>query len=245
MSETVVETPAAVADETPAVRVINITTKNEFIKVANEYGIKVGERGNLPKRALFAAVLNDVVAGTVKLVPTSFLSPDVQNKTPRETKVKPVVSYKITYKMVADGAPSGDDLTLELSENEVRSYLPHVKGQVSTAFATMVLALFHSDEESTSVAALLSYAVSDVERVEMFPASETLAEKMEDAPKGDDTPDVVTDADKAPETVDEAHASVEMINAGKTAAKAETVADEVKTETVAKSRVRKTAKANA
>lgn len=200
MAETTTETVDNATVETPAVRVINITTKEEFVKVANEYGIKVGERGNLPKRALFAAVLNDIVAGTVKLVPTSFLSPDVQNKTPREKKIKPVVSYVITYKMVTGGEPSGDDLTLSLSENEVRSYLPHVKGQVSTAFATMVLAL-HNSEESTSVASLLTYAVSDVEKVETFPASESNAETTEEAPKGDDTGETDKDADKAPETV--------------------------------------------
>lgn len=205
MSETaVVETPAVVADEAPVVRVINITSKEEFVKVANEYGITVGERGSLPKRALFAKVLDDIVAGTVKLIPTDFLNPSVQNTTPREKKVKPIISYKITYKMVTDGAPSGDDLTLELSENEVRSYLPHVKGQVGSAFATMVLALHNGEEESNPVESLLSYAVSDVERVETFPvAVVVIAEKTEEAPKGDDTPDVVTDADKAPETVEE------------------------------------------
>lgn len=238
MSETaVVETPAVVANEAPAVRVINITTKEQFVKVANEYGIKVGERGNLPKRALFAAVLNDIVAGTVKLVPTSFLSPDVQNKTPREAKVKPEISYVITYKMVADGAPSGDDLTLSLTENEVRSYLPHVKGQVSSAFATMVLALYNSDE-NTSVASVLTYAVSDVERVETFPTSESVAKASEEAPKGDDTQETNTDADKAPETVEEV----------KPDAVIEPVTVEVKTESkpAAKPRsTRKAAKANA
>lgn len=199
MSDTaVVESPAVETVETPAVRVINITSKDEFVRVASEYGIKVGERGGLPKRALFAAVLNDIVAGTVKLVPTSFLSPDVQNTTPREKKIKPEVSYKITYKVVSGGNPSGDDLTLKLTENEIRSYLPHVKGIVGFAFATMVLAL-HNSEESTSVASVLSYAVSDIERVETFPTSESVAETTEEAPKGDDTSD--TDADKAPETV--------------------------------------------
>jgi len=243
MSETTaVETPAVVAVETPAVRVINITSKEEFVKVASEYGIKVGERGNLPRRALFAAVLSDIVDGKVKLIPTGYLSPDVQNKTPREAKVKPVVSYVITYKMVADGAPSGDDLTLSLTENEVRSYLPHVKGQVSAAYATMVLALFHS-EESTSVASVLKYAVSDVERVESFPVSESVAETTEEAPKGDDTQETNTDADKTPETVEEVHASEEMINAaiaaGEEAAKAAT-------KPAAKPRAsRKTVKANA
>ncbi len=203
MSETVVvETSDVAIEKAPSVRVINITTKDEFIKVANEYKIKVGERGNLPKRALFAAVLNDVVAGTVKLIPTSFLSPDVQNKTPREKKDKPEVSYKITYKMIVDGAPSGDDLTLDLSENEVRSYLPHVKGQVGFAFATMVLALHNADDENSVGELLLSYAVSDVERVETF-ASETPAETTDEAPKGEETGEDNTDADKAPETVEE------------------------------------------
>ena len=206
MSETaVVETPAVETVEVPAVRVINITSKGEFVKIAKEYGIEVGKRGNLPKRALFAAILNDIVSGKVKLVPTDFLSPEVQNKTPREAKVKPEISYTITYKMVADGAPSGDDLTLTLTENEVRSYLPHVKGIVGVAFATLVLAL-HNSEESTSVASVLSYAVSDVERVETFPASESVAETTDDAPKGEEVSDVPTDADKAPETVEEVKA---------------------------------------
>lgn len=206
MSETaVVETPAVVADEAPVVRVINITSKEEFVKVANEYGITVGERGSLPKRALFAKVLDDIVAGTVKLIPTDFLNPSVQNTTPREKKVKPIISYKITYQVVTDGKPIGSDLTLELSENEVRSYLPHVKGQVSAAYATMVLALHNNGgPESNPVESLLTYAVSDVERVETFPVAAVVpAEKTEEAPKGDDTPDVVTDADKAPETVEE------------------------------------------
>lgn len=201
MSDTaVVETPAAETVETPAVRVINITSKGEFVRIAKEYGIKVGERGNLPKRALFTAMLNDIVSGKVKLVPTEFLSPEVQNKTPREKKIKPEVSYTITYKMVADGAPSGDDLTLTLTENEVRSYLPHVKGQVSAAFATMVLAL-HNANENTSVASVLSYAVSDVEKVETFPTAESVAETTEDAPKGEETQETDKDADKTSETV--------------------------------------------
>lgn len=235
MSETVVETPAVETVEAPAIRVINITSKDEFVKVANEYGIKVGERGNLPKRALFAAILNDIVSGKVKLVPTSFLSPEVQNTTPREKKVKPQISYVITYKMVTGGEPTGDDLTLTLTENEVRSYLPHVKGQVSTAFATMVLAL-HNAVETTSVAALLTYAVSDVERVETFPTSESVAETTDDAPKGDDTQETDKDADKTSETVED-------VKADETPAVVETAPVEVKAES--KPRARKRVKANA
>lgn len=235
MSETVVETPAVETVEAPAIRVINITSKDEFVKVANEYGIKVGERGNLPKRALFAAILNDIVSGKVKLVPTSFLSPEVQNTTPREKKVKPQISYVITYKMVTGGEPTGDDLTLTLTENEVRSYLPHVKGQVSTAFATMVLAL-HNADENTSVATLLTYAVSDVERVETFPTSESVAETTDDAPKGDDTQETDKDADKTSETVED-------VKADETPAVVETAPVEVKGES--KPRARKRVKANA
>lgn len=239
MAETTTETVDNATVETPAVRVINITTKEEFVKVANEYGIKVGERGNLPKRALFAAVLNDIVAGTVKLVPTSFLSPDVQNKTPREKKEKPEISYVITYKVVEGGNPSGDDLTLTLTENEVRSYLPHVKGQVSTAFATMVLALYNS-EESTSVASVLKYAVSDVERVETF-ASQSVTETTEEAPKGDDTGETDKDADKASETVEEVKPDVVT---DETTAVVETAPVEVKAESKPRA-PRKPAKAKA
>lgn len=217
MSETtVVEKTDVETVETPAVRVINITSKEEFVKVANEYGITVGERGNLPRRALFAAVLSDIVDGKVKLIPTGFLSPDVQNKTPREKRVKPEVSYKFTYKMVTDDVPSGDDLTLSLTENKVRSYLPHVKGQVSAAFATMVLALHNASDENSVGELLLSYAVSDVERVETFP-SEGAAETTGEAPKGEGTQEDKTDADKAPETVEEVKpneaAQVEIVKA--------------------------------
>ena len=234
--------------EAPAVRVIHITSKDEFVKVATEYGITVGERGNLPKRALFAKVLNDIVAGTVKLIPTDFLNPSVQNTTPRATKVKPIVSYKITYKVVSNGTLSVEDFTVKLTENEVRSYLPHVKGQVGFAFATMVLALHNADEESSVGELLLSYAVSDVERVESVPVVAVKpVEKTEDAPKGDDTGEQVPDADKATETPEEIKPD-EAPNL--VTPEADVPVVEIKTETVdakpaAKPRARKTAKANA
>jgi hypothetical protein len=234
--------------ETPAVRVLNITTKEDFVRVATEYGVKVGGRGNLPKRALFAAVLSDIVAGKVKLIPTSFLSPDVQNTTPREKKIKPEVSYRITYKVISNGEPSGEDITVSLTENEIRSHLPHVKGQVGFAFATMALALHNADEDNTPGDLIQSYAVTDVARVETLPvpAAENNAEASDKAAEGEDTGEDKTDADKA----SEGHASEEMINAalaaGEAAKEAETTViesapAEVKTATKP-ARTRKTAK---
>lgn len=186
-------------------RTITIANTEDFRKIAAEFGVTVGERGALPAKRLAGVLLDAERKGEVKVIDTGYFSLlTAAFGTPRgEKKIKPDVSFIITYKMVNKGEPAGEDLTLSLTENEIRGYLPHVKGMVSGAYATMVLALhLADDEEVTPITALLQYAVSDVERVETFPvvATEKLAETTEQASKGEDTDKVNTDADKAPET---------------------------------------------
>lgn len=195
--------------DTKTARIINIANTDDFRKIAAEFGVTVGERGALPAKRLAGVLLDAERKGEVKVIDTDYFSLlSAALGAPRgEKKIKPDVSFTITYQMVNNGKPAGEEFTLSLTENAIRSYLPHVKGMVSSAYATMVLALhLADDDEVTPINALLQYAVSDVERVETVRPvmTEDVAETTEQAPKGDDTDKVDTDADKAPETVEEA-----------------------------------------
>lgn len=190
-------------------RTITIANSDDFRKIAAEFGVTVGKRGGLPAKRLASVLLDAERKGEVKVIDTDCFSllTAVFGAPRGEKKIKPDVSFTITYKMVNNGEPAGEELTLSLTEDEVRSYLPHVKGMVSAAYATMVLALhLADDDEVTPITALLKYAVSDVERVETSPvvaAPEKDAETTEQAPKGDDTSKEDKDADKPSETVEE------------------------------------------
>lgn len=184
---------------TPDVRTVEIKNPAELRKVANEYRIKFGERGRLPMRELSRVLIQDQLKGNIKCVDTSYfpISRWALGETVGTRKNKDDVSYVITY--TVKGNDKSQTLTLTLTENEVRSYLPNVKGIVGGAFATMAVALHLNAEESgTPLTALLNYTVSDVKRIE---TPQSVAETSEEAPKGDDTGEQKVDADKAPETV--------------------------------------------
>jgi len=184
-------------------RIITIANSDDFRKIAAELGVVVGERGALPAKRLAGILLDAERKGEVQVIDTQYFSllTAALGSVRGEKKVKPEVSFTITYKMVKDGKPDGNDLTLSLPESAIRSYLPNVKGKMGGAFATMVLALHLANEEAT-IEALLQYAVSDVERVETYPVvSENAAETTERAPEGDDTEKPISEGDKATEDV--------------------------------------------
>lgn len=161
--------------------------------------IKTGERGRLPMRAVAPIIVRAQLDGKLTFEDTDYfpISRWAFGETVGTRKSKDEVSYLITYTVKGTDKPQ----TLTLTENEVRSYLPNVKGIVGGAFATMAVALhLNAEDSSAPLTSLLNYTVSKVERVEA----------TEEAPKGDDTGEQKTDADKASEPE---HASEEAIKA--------------------------------
>lgn len=174
---------------------IKINTPEEFRAIAKKYGVAVGERGRLPMRELSRLLAKDQLNGKIKFADTDYfpISKWALGETIGTRKSRDSFSFIITYTVKnVEGAQ-----TLTLTENEIRSYLPNVKGMIGAAFATMAVALHLNAEESeTALSVLTNYTVTDVKRVETEQPSETTA----DAPKGEETGETDTDADKAPET---------------------------------------------
>lgn len=182
--------------------VVEINTKDEFRAACAEYKIECGERGRFPQKALAGALVKAALAGDIKLIDSAFFKPNAivlgEHKFTRAAKGD--VSYTITYTVKdVEGEQS-----LTLTENEIRSYLPNVKGMISAAFATMAVALhLNADEDAALLSVVTTITVSDVTRVESAPAEKS-AETTEEAPKGETTGEREDDA---------VHASEEVINA--------------------------------
>lgn len=160
--------------------------------------IKTGERGRLPMRTVAPIIVRAQLDGKLTFEDTDYfqISRWAFGETVGTRKSKDEVSYLITYTVKGTDKPQ----TLTLTENEVRSYLPNVKGIVGGAFATMAVALhLNAEDSSAPLTSLLNYTVSKVERVE----AEQPGEATEEAPKGDDTGEQKSDADKASETPEE------------------------------------------
>jgi hypothetical protein len=188
----------------PHIKINNADEFRVFVGKLNESRsaadkIKVGDRGRLPMRAVAPIVVRAQLNGELTFEDTTYfpISRWAFGETVGTRKTRDQFSYVITYTV------RGDDKvqTLTLSENEIRSYLPNVKGIIGSAFATMAVALhLNSEESETLLTALTNYTVSNVDRIE----SEQPQDATEEAPKTGDTRESNTDADKAPETPEKA-----------------------------------------
>lgn len=190
--------------DTTANPTIVINGPVEFRKVAAEYGIAVGERGRLPMRALAKALVTASLKGDVAFQDTTYfqITAWAMGETVGTRKAKADVAYLITYKVLnKNGKEMPNTITLELTENQIRSYLPNVKGMISSAFATMAVAL-HKAKEGALLSDVNKYVVTSVERKELIEAVESNAEATDVAPKGDDTGETPEDAQTDAETVE-------------------------------------------
>lgn len=181
--------------------------------------IKVGDRGRLPMREVSRAIVRLQQSGALTFTDTIYfpITDWALGETVSPHKSKSGFSYVITYSVKGvDGTH-----TLTLTDDVVNEYLPNVKGKVGGAYATMLVALhLNTEDENAPLSRLTNYSVKNVTRIATPPESEV--KKTEDAPKGDDTPETDTDADKATETPEDVKAP-EVPEP----AKAEVVADEV------------------
>ena len=208
-------TPVAVDDvDAVEIPVIKVTNADEFRAVAKVYDIPVGERGRLPKKNLFDALLPLIIAGKIKFVETEFLSlADARGVIKGEKKAKPEISYKITYHTLNKNGKPMPSITVTLTQNEIKSYLPHVKGMVNIAFATMAIAM-HRAKEGALLADLNKYVVTGLVKVETMPGTDvesvtdevdtdaqSAAEVTDDTSKGEDTGEAVTDSEKPTDAV--------------------------------------------
>jgi len=219
-------TPVAV-DVVDAVEipVIKVTNADEFRAVAKVYGIPVGERGRLPKKNLFDALLPLIIAGKVKFVETEFLSlADARGVIKGERKAKPEISYRITYHTLNKNGKPMPGTTVTLTANEIRSYLPNVKGMVNVAMATMAIALYRA-KDGSPLTDLNKYVITGLVKIEDTPGTDEPtangeadtdaqngAEDTDSASEGEDTGEAVSDADSDSETPTDEHASEDAIN---------------------------------
>lgn len=184
MSEnvTTVDVDAADAVEIP---IVKVTTADEFRAVAKTYGVPVGERGRVPKKNLFDALLPLIIAGKIKFVETEFLSlADARGVVKGEKKIKPHVSYRINYHTLNKNGKPMPGVQLMLTQNEIKSYLPNVRGMVNIAFATMAVAL-HRAKDGALLADLNKYVVTSVEKIETMPGGDV--QTMTDQTDTEDT----------------------------------------------------------
>lgn len=186
--------------DTTANPTITINGPEEFRKVAAKYGIAVGERGRLPMRALARALVSASLKGDVVFQDTTYfqITAWAMGETVGTRKAKVDVTYEISYHVLNKNGKPMPSITLALSENEIRSYVPNVKGMISPAFATMAVAL-HKAKEGAPLSDLNRYVITSVARKESVVVPESSAETTVVAPKGDDTGETTEDAQTATE----------------------------------------------
>lgn len=236
----------------PSIKISNAAEFRAAVKLplfADKEGnplVKAGERGRLPFRAFAKLLIGLQLKGVLTTVDTTYfrISSWALDEVVSGHDTRDEFSYVITYTI--KGVDGEHKLTL--TDNEVSSYLPNVKGKMSTDRALMLVALhLNVEEESAPLAVLTNYTVSGVSRVL---TSELVTETTDEAPKGENTGEQASGADK---TDEQQHASEEMINAalaaGEQSVKTDDVApveaEEVKAEKPTRSRKPARVKANA
>lgn len=198
--------------DTTTIPTVQIKTPAEFRALVEklnkdlpaEKKINVGDRGRLPMREVSRVLVTQQLAGKLKCIDTDYfpITAWAMGATVGTRKAKADVAYLITYKVLnKNGKEMPNTITLELTENQIRSYLPNVKGMISSAFATMAVAL-HKAKEGALLSDVNKYVVTSVERKELIEAVESNAETTDVAPKGDDTGDTPEDAQTDAETVE-------------------------------------------
>lgn len=189
--------------ENNSVRTIEINNAIEFRKFAKEFGIEVQDKGRLPKRALLEAILRLAFQGDVKFTETPFFSLAAMNGTTSARDQE--IIYKITYHTLNKNGKPMPPVTITLTQNEIKSYVPNVKGMINYAMATMVVALHRSKDDSL-LADLNKYVVTGLVKLGAAPGTDIADVTSE----GEDTEETVTDADSDSETPTDAV----VVNAG-------------------------------
>lgn len=190
------------AVETPAVFRVKIEGKEDFRAVAPVFGITVSDGpGAMPKRQLLVAVRDAVKAGKAELIETSYFGVDAVLNPSNTTGTKGKLGgWKISYKTVDSetGKVGGDVLSVTVDKDKIKSLMPDAAltgAKLNAVIALVMVAHF----EGASISELPNYVVTDIVRMDAVSDAVT----PEDAPKGDDTPETSTDADKASETPEE------------------------------------------
>lgn len=184
----------------PAIPIVRIENDEQFRDATEKYLGKRYHKGAKPFRSLALAITvghGHLIADTEYFqramgagVPTG----------PRGSKPKPVITYAVEYQRVSEKTNKvhARAYTIVLTEDDVKSNAPHVRGKVGTALVTMVLSAMKNEDWRT-------FHVMSVQRVETLPVA---ASVDVDTPGADDEDNVPEDA-----TVPENMAEVDLISA--------------------------------
>lgn len=175
------------------VTIVEIKNADQFRAAAKTFGVPVGERGALPRKALLIAVRAAVAAGTHELVETPFFGVDavLGSGTPiKRGDLAWTISFTTKNPETGDESKGQADITAK----QIHTLLPNANLQGRSLSNTVALVMVAS-LDGASVAELVNYTVTGVAR-----KAESVATPVVEAPKGEDTPETVPDADKATET---------------------------------------------
>ena len=185
------------SDNISSVIQVKIAGKEDFRAIAPVFGIKTPEGpGAMPKRQLLLKVREAVKAGTAELVETDYFGIDaVLNGSGAGTKGK-MGNWKISYRVVdaETGKVAGPVMSFEVDKDKIKAVLPDAS-LVGAKLNAVIALVMVAHREGASIAEFKNYVVTDVARME----SETNAGTADEAPKGDDTGEQSSEADKATE----------------------------------------------
>lgn len=188
--------------ETPAIFRVKIENVSDFRQVAPVFNVAVSDGpGAMPKRQLLVAVRDAVKAGKAELIETPYFGVDAVLNPSNATGTKGKLGgWKISYKTVDSetGKVGSTVLSIDVDKDKIKALMPDAAltgAKLNGVIALVMVAHF----EGASIAELPNYVVTDIVRMDAV----SDAASTDDAPKGDDTGETDTDADKAPETVED------------------------------------------
>lgn len=172
---------------TPAIPVVRIENETQFADACKTYGVSFKGHGRKPFKALAVAITfghGHIIDDTEYFnramgltVPTG----------PRVVKIKPIISWAVTYSRVGkNGKPNKSTTDIVLSEEDIRTNAPNVKGSLNHAFATLVLAALKGEDWTT-------FYVHTVQKVSTLPAAPT-EDESDDEDESDE--DMSADVDE-------------------------------------------------
>lgn len=174
--------------------IVEIKNGDEFRTVAKSFGITVGERGALPRKALLIAVRGAVAAGTHELIETPFFGVDAVLGSGTSGVKRGPLAWVITYRTTDPATKvQGDPISFVVTGEQIKNVLPDASLQ-GRSLSSVVALVMVGWRDGLSISELRNHTVTAVVRVE------DNAEKTEDAPKVEDTGEQGSDADKATET---------------------------------------------
>lgn len=151
---------------TPEITMVKIETADEFNEACEKYGVSyvVGKRK--PFKALALAIRNTPM--TVIIDTPFFYTAMATGAHLKPRGVKAEITYAVAFAVVSEKTNKpGKPRTLVLSEDDILSATPHVKGRVGHARATMALSAKLGIEWPL-------IAVEDVKRIETAPIDPAL-----------------------------------------------------------------------